>query len=106
MFIIFFLLLVLTFLRFLCFKGGIIFYTKNNIKKYECRYNEIDGSNLLYSAQFFILALSFILFDLEIVFFVPYFILNYYSLYITYILFFFLLFLLFRLYYELTIKIV
>nr|YP_009114978.1 NADH dehydrogenase subunit 3 [Didemnum vexillum]AIZ58125.1 NADH dehydrogenase subunit 3 [Didemnum vexillum]AIZ58137.1 NADH dehydrogenase subunit 3 [Didemnum vexillum]UYK51629.1 NADH dehydrogenase subunit 3 [Didemnum vexillum] len=73
---------------------------------YECGYQEMTYNNMLYSSQFFVLALSFMLFDLEIVFFLPYFIFYFYSYMIVYMLMFFLMLLLLGLYYELFQKIV
>lgn len=106
MLIIFILVIVIFFLRILNYKRYNINNNKIKYKVYECRYNEMNYINMIYSSQFFILALSFILFDLEIVFFIPYFIIYYYSNYIVYILIFFFFFLLIRLYYELIQKIV
>lgn len=106
MFLIYLFCIVLFILRIINLKR---FEKSNSINKqntYECRYTEIFNSSILYSSQFFVLALSFILFDLEIVFFLPYFITFYYSKYSSYMLLFFLIFLLFRLYYELSQKLV
>lgn len=104
--VIFLLTVILIFLRIINFKRFYLNKNKIIFNTYECRYVDINYWGIIYSSQFFILALSFMLFDLEIVFFLPYFVIFYYSFFVVYILIFFLVFLLFRLYYELIQKIV
>ena len=69
MLIIYFFIIFLFIIRIINLKRIIFFNNKNKFYTYECRYKEILSDNILYSSQFFVLALSFILFDLEIVFF-------------------------------------
>nr|UUK33600.1 NADH dehydrogenase subunit 3 [Didemnum perlucidum] len=106
MFMIFFFMFLLFFLGMMNLKGTIFMDNNNKFKTYECGYKGMGSSKNMYSSQFFVLALSFMLFDLEIVFFMPYFIIFYYSNLVVYLLLFFLIFLLFGLYFELIQKII
>ena len=74
---------------------------KNDISLYECGYKEFNIRNIVYSAQFFLIALSFMLFDIEIVFFIPFLSILSFSLYLKLMFSYFILFLLIRLLYEL-----
>ena len=100
MFVYLVIIFILFIFRILNFKGNNVYKFKSSLANYECGYKDIINLNNIYSSQFFVLALSFILFDLEIVFFLPFFFFNHYLFFSKFLLIFFLFFLLLRLFYE------
>nr|YP_009029838.1 NADH dehydrogenase subunit 3 [Clavelina oblonga]CAL24380.1 NADH dehydrogenase subunit 3 [Clavelina oblonga] len=69
---IFFFLILLTYLGFNMMKGELqsMFIIKQDT--YECGYGELLYTQSFYTMQFFLIALSFMLFDLEIIFVLPF----------------------------------
>nr|YP_003331400.1 NADH dehydrogenase subunit 3 [Aplidium conicum]CAX68849.1 NADH dehydrogenase subunit 3 [Aplidium conicum] len=49
------------------------------LMKYECGYTEINSYIIFYTMQFFMVALSFLLFDMEIILMLPFLYVNYFS---------------------------
>ena len=44
---------------------------KDNGNAYECRYSDLSELGCLYSLQFYVIGLSFIIFDLEVLLIIP-----------------------------------
>lgn len=81
---------------------------KNNLGTfsiYECRYSILSNDRFFYTLQFFLIAISFMFFDLEVVLFLPFLFSYLFDFLITIYFFFFLILLTRRLIIEFTLKV-
>nr|ATN28864.1 NADH dehydrogenase subunit 3 [Lissoclinum sp. TIC-2013-079] len=70
-FFLFFFCFFLFFLGKQFFKGFNSYFFMNTMKEYECGYGELDSINYSYLYQFYFVSISYMVFDMEIVFFLP-----------------------------------
>ena len=71
LFLLFFLVFFFFLLRKLIYKRETVYESKRTKRIYECGYNTINNHKFFYTIQFFLIALSFIFFDLEVVLYLP-----------------------------------
>nr|CAL24367.1 NADH dehydrogenase subunit 3 [Clavelina lepadiformis] len=95
-----FFLFFLSILGFLYYKGesSTYFFVKKDT--YECGFGELFYSHSFYTMQFFLIALSFMLFDLEIIFVLPFIISEFFSFFSYFFVVSFLLVLMLGLFFE------
>ena len=86
--------------RFFIYKRINSKYSKGIYQVYECGFSEINNIANFYTLLFYIVALSFMLFDIEIILFMPYIYIIFFSFNTKLIVFFFFFFLIVRLCYE------
>nr|CUH72617.1 NADH dehydrogenase subunit 3 [Rhopalaea idoneta] len=92
----------LFFLGFLNVKGSVVDFSFGKNLIYECGYTEINSFLNFYTMQFFMIALSFMLFDMEIILVLPALYMLDFSVLSGVVVVFFLVFLLLGLLYELS----
>jgi len=72
---------------------------------YECRYSMLSNDGFFYTLQFFLIAISFIFFDLEVVLFLPFLFSHIFNLNVIIFILLFLIFLTRRLVLEFTLRV-